>query len=161
MNTPFPRTPRAGLLFGAAVALLAASACGGEESDLPDFAPELPVDVEALERRESGLRVQVVEEGTGAAAEPGTTVTVHYTGWLPRGETFDSSRERGEPFSFPLGQGRVIRGWDLGVAGMREGGRRILVIPPDLAYGERGAGEVIPPGAWLVFDVELLDAGGG
>lgn len=160
MKTSHRAGPRIGLLACAALAVLALSACGDEESGLPTFAPELPVDVEALERRDSGLRVQIVEEGTGAVAEAGSTVTVHYTGWLPDGEKFDSSRDRGEPFSFPLGQGQVIRGWDLGVAGMREGGRRILVIPPELGYGDRGAGNVIPPGAWLVFDVELLDAGG-
>lgn len=101
--------------------------------------------------------------GTGAEARPGDEVTVHYTGWLydehapdRRGRRFDSSRERGQPFSFVLGAGRVIRGWDEGVAGMRVGGRRTLLIPADLAYGRRGAGRVIPPNASLVFEVELL-----
>ena len=102
--------------------------------------------------------------GTGAEAQSGRTVTVHYTGWLydasrpdQRGAKFDSSRDRNQPFSFNLGAGEVIRGWDEGVAGMKVGGRRILTIPPDMGYGARGAGGVIPPNATLLFDVELLD----
>lgn len=151
----------AGALVVAVLTTLSIAACGGEERALPDFAPELPVDAGSLEARESGLQVQILEEGSGQVAEAGQTVVVHYTGWLPDGQKFDSSRDRGEPLSFPLGQGRVIRGWDEGVAGMREGGRRVLVIPPELGYGERGAGNVIPANAWLVFDVELLEAGAG
>ena len=102
--------------------------------------------------------------GTGALATAGSDVTVHYTGWLyeqtapdQRGRKFDSSRDRGEPFTFLLGAGQVIRGWDDGVAGMRVGGRRTLLIPAGYAYGRRGAGNVIPPNASLVFEVELLD----
>ena len=105
-----------------------------------------------------------VRDGTGALASPGDEVSVHYTGWLydedapnRRGRQFDSSRERGEPITFLLGAGRVIRGWDEGVAGMRVGGQRVLLIPADLAYGRKGAGGVIPPQASLVFEVELVD----
>jgi len=105
-----------------------------------------------------------VKQGTGAEAQSGKTVVVHYTGWLydpaqpgNKGAKFDSSRDRSDPFSFPLGAGRVIRGWDEGVAGMKVGGQRTLIIPPDMGYGARGAGGVIPPNATLIFDVELLD----
>lgn len=103
-----------------------------------------------------------VKVGTGTTAASGQTVAVHYTGWLydpnaanKRGQEFDSSRRRG-PFSFPLGQGRVIKGWDQGVVGMKVGGQRTLIIPSEMAYGTRGAGKKIPPNATLIFDVELL-----
>ena len=105
-----------------------------------------------------------VKQGTGAEAVSGKPVVVHYTGWLydpskpdQKGNKFDSSRDRGQPFSFPLGAGRVIKGWDEGVAGMKVGGQRTLIIPPAMGYGERGAGGVIPPNATLIFDVELLE----
>lgn len=104
-----------------------------------------------------------VKQGTGAEAIAGHDVSVHYTGWLydeaapeHKGKKFDSSRDRGDPFTFPLGGGRVIKGWDQGVAGMKIGGQRTLIIPSDMGYGSRGAGGAIPPNATLVFDVELL-----
>ncbi len=109
------------------------------------------------------LTIEALAVGEGEEAVNGKTAVVHYTGWLydpdaadKKGSKFDSSRDRGAPFKFPVGAGRVIRGWDQGVAGMRVGGRRLLIIPPDLGYGARGAGGVIPPNAILVFDVELL-----
>ena len=102
------------------------------------------------------LKVTDVTVGTGAEARAGGTVVVHYTGWLMDGTKFDSSLDRGEPFSFPLGASRVIRGWDQGVEGMRVGGKRELIIPPELGYGARGAGGVIPPNSTLRFEVELL-----
>lgn len=116
----------------------------------------------ALTTTASGLQFEDTVVGTGAEARPGRNVTVHYTGWLyengVQGAKFDSSKDRGEPFIFPLGGGMVIKGWDEGVQGMREGGQRTLVIPASLGYGARGAGGVIPPNATLKFDVELLGA---
>ena len=104
------------------------------------------------------FNTQIVEirAGTGAECKDGDSVSVHYTGTLEDGTKFDSSRDRGQPFSFPLGKGRVIRGWDVGVAGMKVGGQRKLTIPPEEGYGSSGAGGVIPPNATLLFDVELL-----
>ena len=107
----------------------------------------------------SGLQYWDIVVGTGATAAPGNMVKVHYTGFLTTGEKFDSSRDRGEPFSFPLGAGQVIKGWDEGVAGMKVGGQRQLRIPPQLGYGSAGAGGAIPPNATLIFDVELLEVG--
>ena len=107
-----------------------------------------------------GLKIEEVKKGNGTAAIKGKTVTVHYTGWLTDGKKFDSSVDRGQPFTFHLGQGEVIPGWDKGVEGMKIGGKRKLTIPPDLGYGERGAPPAIPPGATLLFDVELLDVKG-
>lgn len=108
----------------------------------------------------SGLRYTDEVVGTGAQPKAGQNVQVHYTGWLDqggkKGTKFDSSRDRGQPFSFPIGQGQVIQGWDEGVASMKVGGKRTLVIPANLGYGARGAGGVIPPNATLIFDVELL-----
>ena len=109
----------------------------------------------------SGLRYIEQQTGAGEKAKAGDNVIVHYTGWLyidgDKGNKFDSSVDRNQPFSFPLGAGRVIGGWDEGVAGMRPGGKRTLIIPPGLGYGARGAGSVIPPNATLMFDIELLE----
>jgi peptidylprolyl isomerase len=105
----------------------------------------------------SGLQYVDKKVGTGASPTTGQKVFVHYTGWLLDGKKFDSSRDRGQPFSFALGRGEVIKGWDEGVATMKVGGVRELTIPPDLAYGARGAGGVIPPNATLKFEVELLE----
>jgi FKBP-type peptidyl-prolyl cis-trans isomerase len=104
----------------------------------------------------SGLQYVELVVGSGATAKAGQTVTVHYSGSLENGKKFDSSLDRGQPFSFPLGAGRVIKGWDEGVQGMKVGGKRKLIIPSNLGYGARGAGDAIPPHATLIFEVELL-----
>lgn len=124
------------------------------ENSGPDAANEVVTELQIID----------VVEGSGEAAAAGQDVVVHYTGWLyqpgapeDRGTKFDSSVDRGQPFVFPLGAGRVIRGWDEGVAGMQVGGKRVLIIPPDMGYGARGAGADIPPNATLVFEVDLLE----
>jgi FKBP-type peptidyl-prolyl cis-trans isomerase FkpA len=138
----------------AAVVLACGSLAGCARSPLPAVAPANQV---------AALEVTELVVGQGAVATPGSQVSVHYTGWTydhtrpeKKGTEFDSSRKSGQPFSFVLGQKQVIAGWDQGVTGMQVGGQRRLVIPSALAYGDRGAGGVIPPGATLVFDVELL-----
>jgi peptidylprolyl isomerase len=112
----------------------------------------------------SGLQITDSKVGTGATPQTGQTCVMHYTGWLyqngAKGAKFDSSLDRGQPFEFPIGTGRVIRGWDEGVASMKVGGKRTLIIPPELGYGARGAGGVIPPNATLIFEVELLGVKG-
>jgi peptidylprolyl isomerase len=109
----------------------------------------------------SGLKIIDTQPGTGASPKSGQTCVMHYTGWLyenaTKGKKFDSSVDRNEPFAFKIGVGQVIRGWDEGVSTMKVGGKRTLIIPPELGYGARGAGGVIPPNATLIFDVELLD----
>lgn len=146
---------------------VAVAACAAEEGAAPEAAGAARAAADATnahEGHEMGLQKTDLEEGTGAAVEPGQTAVVHYTGWLyatgaaeNKGRKFDSSRDAGRPFAFRIGAGEVIAGWDQGVAGMKVGGQRRLVIPSELGYGERGAGGVIPPGATLVFDVELIE----
>ena len=136
--------PRLSLIAGAALIAMS-TAANAETVTLP-----------------SGLQYQDEVVGTGPEPKAGQQVTVQYTGWLDeggkKGKKFDSSRDRNQPFSFPLGAGQVIKGWDEGVATMKTGGKRTLIIPPELGYGARGAGGVIPPNATLIFDVELLGA---
>ena len=147
--------------FAMLSSLLLLLGCGGD-SDSGDpakvsYASELGVDLKAMEHRPSGLYLQDLQVGTGDESTTGRQVTVNYTGWLPDGTKFDSSKNPGRnPFSFTPGQGRVIDGWEEGVVGMKVGGVRKLVIPASLGYGAQGAGSTIPPNSVLVFDVELL-----
>ena len=143
-----------------AAALFAAPAFAQDPKPAP--APEAAKKSESkMTKTPSGLQYEDTKVGTGASPQKGQTCVMNYTGWLwengAKGKKFDSSLDRGTPFSFPIGQGRVIKGWDEGVATMKVGGQRVLLIPPDLGYGSRGAGGVIPPNATLIFEVELLD----
>jgi FKBP-type peptidyl-prolyl cis-trans isomerase FkpA len=147
------------------VALLGAAACLGASNPAysqPSGAPPAPGSSK-LDAKGKELQKIDVKVGSGAEAVKGKAVIVHYTGWLydpatsQKGAKFDSSRDRNVPFGFLLGEGRVIRGWEEGVQGMKVGGQRTLIIPPDMGYGERGAGGVIPPNATLIFDVELIE----
>jgi FKBP-type peptidyl-prolyl cis-trans isomerase len=147
------------LIFTILMVLIFASGCGS--SDKPGSTgaagTSSPMKVNGSPTTTaSGLQYWDIVVGTGATAAPGNTVKVHYSGFLASGQKFDSSRDRNEPFSFPLGAGQVIKGWDEGVAGMKVGGQRQLRIPPQLGYGAAGAGGAIPPNATLIFDVELL-----
>jgi peptidylprolyl isomerase len=153
---------RIGLLLPAALvaALASAPVVADETKSTP--APEAAKKSESkMKTNPSGLQYEDTVEGTGASPKPGQTCVMHYTGWLwengAKGKKFDSSVDRGTPFTFPIGQGRVIKGWDEGVATMKVGGKRTLLIPPQLGYGSRGAGGVIPANATLLFEVELLD----
>ncbi len=140
------------LVLGLMALALAFTGCKGDQKE--NKTPEGAVAVITT----SGLSIQDLTVGSGAVAELGNMVYVHYTGWLQDGKKFDSSLDRGEPFSFKLGAGRVIKGWDEGVAGMKIGGKRKLIIPPDLGYGDREVGNgLIPPNSTLVFEVELID----
>lgn len=117
----------------------------------------LPLAAEGGATLSGGVKSQIEKKGSGSGAEIGDIVTVHYTGWLKNGKKFDSSKDRNRPFQFRLGAGMVIKGWDVGVRGMKKGEVRTLIIPPAMAYGNRGAGNIIPPGATLKFRIELLD----
>ncbi len=129
-----------------------------ENTVAQEYAAELNVDLAEMTRTASGLCIQDLQAGTGAVAAAGDNVAVHYTGWLPNGQKFDSSRDRGEPIRLRIGMGEVIAGWDEGIVGLAPGARRRLVIPPGLGYGETGdQSGVIPPNSTLVFDVELVE----
>jgi FKBP-type peptidyl-prolyl cis-trans isomerase FkpA len=150
---PFARALLASVLFLAGA--LPGMRLAAQEAKPMDQAKDTPKEITTA----TGLKYTDLKTGTGAEAKPGAVVQVHYTGWLVDGTKFDSSLDRKEPFRFKLGAGQVIKGWDQGVAGMKVGGKRKLVIPADLGYGSAGAGGVIPPGATLIFEVELLNAG--
>ena len=152
---------KSSLLLSAAVAaaLFAANAVAQDSKATP--APGAEKGGSKMTKTSSGLQYEDVKVGTGDSPKTGQLAVVHYTGWLwengVKGKKFDSSVDRGQPFTFPVGQGRVIKGWDEGVATMKVGGKRILLIPPALGYGSRGAGGAIPPNATLIFEVELLE----
>ena len=164
--TRLSAAPRAAMVI--TVALLAGFAlagCGAQPEVTPqesvepaqeESTPQAPAQGSVYEDV-TELKIEDTEEGTGVEAKSGDTVSVHYSGFLTDGSPFDSSLASGQPFEFTLGAGEVISGWDQGVAGMKVGGKRLLTIPPDMAYGDQGAGGVIPPGATLVFEVELLE----
>jgi len=150
------------------MALLAAAGCqpraGDGQPAATNTSADTPDSMTTEEPRVDTLQMTDTVTGDGALAEAGKNIVVHYSGWLydpaqadNKGTKFDSSLDRGQPFQFPLGAGRVIQGWDQGFAGMQVGGKRVLIIPPDMGYGASGAGDVIPPNATLLFEVELLE----
>jgi peptidylprolyl isomerase len=159
-----------GLAAVAAFAVIACSACGQEQPNNTATQEQSTVNTTDTRTNEmsqqtnqgniqttpSGLQYEEIQVGTGPNPQPGQQVTVHYTGWLKDGAKFDSSVDRGRPFDFTIGKGQVIKGWDEGVMSMKVGGKRRLIIPPELGYGQRGAPGAIPPNATLVFEVELL-----
>ena len=152
------------ILAVAAVAAFAAALAGCGSSGEPVVQVKSEAPEAATFTHASGLKIADIKVGTGAFPKSGQVCVMHYTGWLyedgKKGKKFDSSVDRNEPFEFPIGQRKVIAGWDEGVASMKVGGKRTLIIPPALGYGARGAGGVIPPNATLIFDVELLDVKG-
>jgi FKBP-type peptidyl-prolyl cis-trans isomerase FkpA len=158
-----PALLRAVSIF-AALTMLALGVLATQPAKAQTATPPAPAQGESkLDATPKELQKIDVKQGSGAEAVPGKIAVVQYTGWLydpakpdNKGAKFDSSRDRNEPFDFPLGGGRVIKGWDQGVAGMKVGGQRTMIIPPDMGYGQRGAGGVIPPNATLIFDVELV-----
>lgn len=154
MRFAFPASR--GLVFAFAAALSCAAIVLPSSSAMSESAK--------IVTTSSGLKIDDTKVGTGASPQRGQTCVMHYTGWLyengAKGRKFDSSLDRNQPFEFPIGMGRVIKGWDEGVASMKVGGKRTLIIPPELGYGARGAGGVIPPNATLIFEVELLDIKG-
>jgi FKBP-type peptidyl-prolyl cis-trans isomerase len=160
ISSPLSLNRRAFSVSVAALGLFAASGCAQSQTAAP---AAMKKETPKMITTPSGLMYVDEVLGTGAEAKAGQTVTVHYTGWLldeaaanKRGKKFDSSKDRGDPFQFPLGGGRVIKGWDEGVQGMKVGGKRILTIPAAIGYGARGAGGVIPPNATLIFEVDLI-----
>ena len=154
-------TPLRSILMTAMAVAVAFSLVASARARAADPSQAEKEKTKKMTKTESGLQYLDVKEGTGEKPQTGQTCVVHYTGWLwennAKGKKFDSSKDRGEKFSFPVGQGRVIKGWDEGVATMKVGGKRELVIPPELGYGSRGAGGVIPPNATLFFEVELFE----
>ena len=144
-----------GIVLGAAVVAALVAACAQSQAPYGGGGSSASGGQEVTTA--SGLKYTDTKVGTGAEAKAGQTAVVHYTGYLTNGTKFDSSKDRGQPFSFPLGGGRVIKGWDEGVQGMKVGGTRKLTIPATLGYGAQGAGGVIPPNATLVFEVDLLE----
>lgn len=155
---------KAGVFVAIGLLALSLGACSNDATSADQTDSEQPAATEQEQTEVTELNIKDTQTGEGAEAEAGMEVSVHYTGWLydpdaadNKGTKFDSSLDRGQPFTFPLGAGMVIPGWDEGVAGMKVGGQRTLIIPPDMGYGAQGSGALIPPNATLIFDVELLD----